>query len=757
MLLPLIVACALLTFPSRAQNVSAAASSAPCTPGALPVYTSSILVGSPAGAAGSANGVGTAATLTNPAYMAIASGPLAGVLLVGEQTGCRIRAINLTSANVTTFAGRTVCGTDVNGPLPSVLMNIGGIAWALRAQVVYFSSLTGYRLRVAVPGGNVTTVAGSGATGQLDGIGTNAQFNGPRGLALDEIGQAIYVIDYVRHVVRTVNITTRAVTTLAGTGAQGYANGVAASAIFFQPTGGVLSADRRSLYVTDSGSNRIRLISLTAPGVAANVSMVLQGTPRSPRDLLLDTSGGQQSLLVVNFNNGASGTLQRLDVSASGSGVADVVAGAGGSPASTANALALRTNFSGFMGGAISSDGTRVFVSEYGGHRVRVLSLACPVATPSTTPAATATPTVSASQPATPTSSGSSGASSSTTPSPTATSASATATATETTSSTPSLTALPSQEASVEPTPASPMAPASASLAATPSSTASQMAPSSVGGNGGTAAASPAMPLTASPAMSLTATLSTGASPSATATASLSTGASPSASTSAAATAVTTAQVNGGAAAAAAGGGAAAAAGGGAAAALACLAAAVAAAVLVRRRRATRGAAVQAAPSKAGAVAKASGGGSANPMIAAAAPVASFRATAPPPPPPPPPLAAAPSGRAAAQAPAAPRRVDTPGGGAGGRGGGGEWVEKMSRSKALPYWTHSITGETTWTRPSSSSSSSSSFGPLPSSSGLSDSASSSVLPPGWTEHLSKSKGTLYWRSTSGETSWVRPK
>lgn len=460
------------------------------------MYSSSILIGSIAGTAGSTNGVGTSVSLTNPAYMALGTGSLAGVLLVGEQTGCRIRAVNLSNAGVATVAGGATCATvastgDVNGPLPNILMNLGGIAWAQQTEVLYFSSLTGYRVRVAVPGANVTTVAGSGVSGSLDGIGTNAQFGGPRGLALDEVARVLYLVDYVKHVVRTINLTSRAVTTLAGTGAQGYADGAPTAAIFFQPTGGLLSTDRTALFVTDSGSNRIRKITLSAPGNASFVSLVLQGTPQSPRDLLLDTSGGQQALLIVNF---AAGVLQRLDISASSSGNAAVVAGAGGSTVTTANALALQSNFSGFMGGAMTSNGVNIFLSEYNGNRVRVLTLVCPMASPSATPPATSSATLSASQPATPSSTSSLGASSSTTPTPSATSVSATSSSAATTSSTPSLTALPT-DASTDtvtqsPVPASPSATGSISQTATAQVPSPSQAAASLAGST-TASASP--------------------------------------------------------------------------------------------------------------------------------------------------------------------------------------------------------------------------------------------------------------------------
>ena len=85
----------------------------------------------------------------------------------------------------------------------------------------------------------VVTVAGSGAVGSTDGQGTQATFNGPRGVTVDKSGN-IFISDWFSHQIRKIN-TSGYVSTFAGGGAAG--GSPSGDAAQLSEHGPVLSAD----------------------------------------------------------------------------------------------------------------------------------------------------------------------------------------------------------------------------------------------------------------------------------------------------------------------------------------------------------------------------------------------------------------------------------------------------------------------------------------------------------------------------------
>ena len=102
----------------------------------------------------------------------------------------------------------------------------------------------------------VTTLAGTGSSGSANGTGTSASFNWPSGITTD--GTNLYVADSSNHLIRKIVISTGVVTTLAGTGLSGSANGTGTSASFHLPRG--ITTDGTNLYVTEGGNHLIRKI-----------------------------------------------------------------------------------------------------------------------------------------------------------------------------------------------------------------------------------------------------------------------------------------------------------------------------------------------------------------------------------------------------------------------------------------------------------------------------------------------------------------
>jgi sugar lactone lactonase YvrE len=125
---------------------------------------------------------------------------------------------------------------------------------------------------------NVTTVAGTNSPGAGNGAAASAQFNFPTDVSVGADG-AIYVADSLNHMIR--KIASGTVSTLAGTGSSGFMDGAGASAQFATPEGVVAHPDGR-LFVADSGNQRIRVISATGEvSTLAGAATADGGTPTS--------------------------------------------------------------------------------------------------------------------------------------------------------------------------------------------------------------------------------------------------------------------------------------------------------------------------------------------------------------------------------------------------------------------------------------------------------------------------------------------
>jgi len=124
--------------------------------------------------------------------------------------------------------------------------------------IIYVADTENHVIR-KIAGGKVTTLAGTGKAGYKNGIGREAQFDTPSGLAVDKVGN-VYVADTLNNVIRKITAS-GIVSTYAGkgTGEAGFLNGSTTQALFNEPAD--LAFDNKdNLYILDSGNQLIRLI-----------------------------------------------------------------------------------------------------------------------------------------------------------------------------------------------------------------------------------------------------------------------------------------------------------------------------------------------------------------------------------------------------------------------------------------------------------------------------------------------------------------
>jgi hypothetical protein len=119
--------------------------------------------------------------------------------------------------------------------------------------------------RVSTSSGHVETIAGTaGVNAYADGNGQSAKFAEPSGIT--SVGSDIYVVDHENAVIRKIDTLSREVTTFAGTaGEQNTANGQGTSAKFNNPLG--ITTDGMNLYVTEFGGKVIRKIVISSKEV----------------------------------------------------------------------------------------------------------------------------------------------------------------------------------------------------------------------------------------------------------------------------------------------------------------------------------------------------------------------------------------------------------------------------------------------------------------------------------------------------------
>jgi sugar lactone lactonase YvrE len=169
------------------------------------------------------------------------------------------------SGTVTTVAGNGQLGdADGTGGSKGTAEFASPTGLAVDAAgSLYIADFLNSRIRKIDPAGNVTTIAGNGTQGYADGTGGphgTAQFDGPVGIAVDQGGN-LYVGDAENNRVRMIDPLGN-VTTLAGNGIQGFADGTLGplgSAEFHNPAGVAVDLIG-NVYVADSQNNRIRKI-----------------------------------------------------------------------------------------------------------------------------------------------------------------------------------------------------------------------------------------------------------------------------------------------------------------------------------------------------------------------------------------------------------------------------------------------------------------------------------------------------------------
>lgn len=202
------------------------------------------------------------AAFDNPEGVAIDA---SGAFIITDRSNHCIRKIS--NGKVTTIAGVPEQKGFHNGPADQALFNYPYRPAIDKDGNIIIADRDNNMIRKISTAGVVSTIAGKGADGYVDGPGNQAMFNQPIDVAVDDEGN-IYVADNLNACIRKITPDGTA-STLAGNGTAGFADGTGSEAMFDHPSGVAIDAEG-NIIVADRYNNRIRKV--TPEGVVTTVA-----------------------------------------------------------------------------------------------------------------------------------------------------------------------------------------------------------------------------------------------------------------------------------------------------------------------------------------------------------------------------------------------------------------------------------------------------------------------------------------------------
>jgi precorrin-6B methylase 1 len=222
-----------------------------------------------------------------------------GDIFVADYENHCIRKIS--NGQVTTYAGVGGVSGDVLGASSTAKFYRPRDLVLDLAGNLYVTDLMNNKIKVVTTGGIVNLIAGSGAQGSADGNGIGASFYGPCGIDRRQNGDLI-VLDAVGPKVRVVT-TAGIVTTLAGTGSSGYHDGPVMTATFNLPQD-ICYDPQGNLFISDDLNHVIRkLVNINPKGVeefSSYVNLSFFPNPSSDQVTIIQPEEGENNIKTVS-------------------------------------------------------------------------------------------------------------------------------------------------------------------------------------------------------------------------------------------------------------------------------------------------------------------------------------------------------------------------------------------------------------------------------------------------------------------------
>ncbi|HLK66518.1 MAG TPA: hypothetical protein VKU19_23955 [Bryobacteraceae bacterium] len=235
----------------------------------------------------------------------------AGNLYIADFSNNRIRMVT-PGGTITTVAGNGNGGySGDGGPAASAMLNLPSGVALDSAGNLYIADSGNNVIRKVIPGGAITTVAGTGVPGYTGdgGPATRAQLINPRAIAVDAVGN-ILIADGGT-LIRQIVYPTGIITTIGGNGTLGYSGdgGLATSAQLNNPSAVALDPNG-NLYVADTNNNATRMLHIAGSGIS--IGAVVNGASNvagaiSPGQLIVIYGSGMGPANLTQFQLNANG------------------------------------------------------------------------------------------------------------------------------------------------------------------------------------------------------------------------------------------------------------------------------------------------------------------------------------------------------------------------------------------------------------------------------------------------------------------
>ncbi len=245
-------------------------------------------------------GPAISAALGDPNFLAL--GPN-GNLYFTDNFNCVVRSIS-TAGVIETFAGTGACGdAGDGGPASRASFDgLAGLDFDSAGDLIISESFDN-RIRMVSSSGIVSTLAGNGTAGFAGdgGNSKNALVNDPAGVRVHN--GSVYFADSANNRIRSINLATSIVTTVAGNGAAGYSGdgGPATQASLNFPTSVAFDA-AGNMYIADYSNLRIRKV--TTAGIISTFAGSLQASGLNDGGLAINALlGGTEDIFVDSAGN----------------------------------------------------------------------------------------------------------------------------------------------------------------------------------------------------------------------------------------------------------------------------------------------------------------------------------------------------------------------------------------------------------------------------------------------------------------------